>query len=54
VIEGYDVVQKVEDVPKGVGDKPVKAVKIAKSGELNAEQDPGQTAGQDAGKHSEL
>jgi peptidyl-prolyl cis-trans isomerase B (cyclophilin B) len=54
VIEGYDVVKKVEDVPKGVGDKPVKAVKIAKSGELNAEQDARQTAGQDAGKHSEL
>jgi peptidyl-prolyl cis-trans isomerase B (cyclophilin B) len=33
VLEGYDIVEKIEDVPKG-GDKPVKTVKIAKSGEL--------------------
>ncbi|KAI9809877.1 MAG: Peptidyl-prolyl cis-trans isomerase B [Sarcosagium campestre] len=34
VLEGYDVVSKIEDVPKGRGDKPIKTVKIAKSGEL--------------------
>ncbi|KAL5114764.1 Peptidyl-prolyl cis-trans isomerase B [Pleosporales sp. CAS-2024a] len=34
VVEGYDVVEKIENVPKGAGDKPVKTVKIAKSGEL--------------------
>ena len=27
--------KKVEDVPKGAGDKPQKTVKIAKSGELD-------------------
>ncbi|KAL8854195.1 MAG: hypothetical protein Q9221_000909 [Calogaya cf. arnoldii] len=34
VIEGYDIVEKMENVPKGMGDKPSKTVKIAKSGEL--------------------
>lgn len=34
VLEGYDIVEKVENVPKSAGDKPVKVVKIAKSGEL--------------------
>lgn len=34
VLEGYDIVEKVEDVPKGAGDKPAKTVKIVKSGEL--------------------
>jgi len=34
VLEGYDVVEKIENVPKGAGDRPVKAVKIVKSGEL--------------------
>jgi len=34
VLEGYDVVEKIENVPKGAGDKPLKTVKIAKSGEL--------------------
>ena len=34
VLEGYDVVDKIENVPKGAGDKPSKTVKIAKSGEL--------------------
>ena len=39
VLEGYEVVQKVEDVPKGAGDKPSKVVKIAKSGELEAPEE---------------
>ncbi|KAF2769872.1 peptidyl-prolyl cis-trans isomerase B [Teratosphaeria nubilosa] len=34
VLEGYDVVEKIENVPKGAGDKPAKTVKIVKSGEL--------------------
>ena len=34
VIEGYDVVDKIENVPKGAGDKPAKTVKIVRSGEL--------------------
>lgn len=34
VLEGYDIIDKIENVPKGAGDKPVKTVKIAKSGEL--------------------
>ena len=34
VLEGYDIVEKIENVPKGGGDKPSKPVKIVKSGEL--------------------
>ena len=34
VLEGYEIVQAIEDVPKGPGDKPKSAVKITKSGEL--------------------
>ncbi|KAG9232637.1 putative peptidyl-prolyl cis-trans isomerase B [Amylocarpus encephaloides] len=34
VLEGYEIVQKIEKVPKQPGDKPTKAVKITKSGEL--------------------
>lgn len=45
VLEGYDVVEKVENVPKGAGDKPSKTVKIAKSGELEAPEE---------GTHAEL
>ncbi|RMJ20750.1 hypothetical protein PHISP_08380 [Aspergillus sp. HF37] len=37
VLEGYDLVEKIENVPKGPGDKPREAVKIAKSGELESE-----------------
>lgn len=35
VLEGYDIVEKIEDVPKDGGAKPFKVVKIAKSGELD-------------------
>ena len=45
VLEGYDVVEKVENVPKGAGDKPSQTVKIAKSGELEAPEE---------GTHAEL
>jgi len=34
VLEGYDVVEKIERVPKGSGDRPKKPVTIVKSGEL--------------------
>lgn len=34
VLEGMDVVDKIENVPKSAGDKPSKTIKIAKSGEL--------------------
>lgn len=34
VVEGYDVVEKIENVPKGGQDKPQKTVTIVKSGEL--------------------
>ncbi|KAF2842712.1 peptidyl-prolyl cis-trans isomerase B [Patellaria atrata CBS 101060] len=39
VLEGYDVVDKIENVPKGPGDKPAKTVKIAKSGELEVPEE---------------
>jgi len=34
VLEGYDVVDKIQDVKKAAGDKPLEKVTIAKSGEL--------------------
>ena len=34
VLEGYDVVEKIEQVQTKPGDRPVETVKIAKSGEL--------------------
>jgi peptidyl-prolyl cis-trans isomerase B (cyclophilin B) len=34
VLEGYEIVTKIEDVPKGPNDKPKSAIKITKSGEL--------------------
>lgn len=34
VLEGYDIVDKIQNVPKAAGDKPVKKVTIVKSGEL--------------------
>ncbi|CAL8577041.1 Peptidyl-prolyl cis-trans isomerase B [Xanthoria parietina] len=45
VIEGYDIVEKMENVPKGTADKPSKTVKIAKSGELEKPEE---------GSHAEL
>lgn len=45
VLEGYDIVEKVENVPKGAGDKPAKTVKIAKAGELEVPEE---------GTHAEL
>ncbi|KAJ5327816.1 hypothetical protein N7452_008206 [Penicillium brevicompactum] len=37
VLEGYDIVDKIQNVPKAPGDKPKEAVKIVKSGELEVE-----------------
>lgn len=34
VLEGYDVVEKIENAPKGERDRPAKTITIAKSGEL--------------------
>ncbi|KAF2133995.1 peptidyl-prolyl cis-trans isomerase B [Dothidotthia symphoricarpi CBS 119687] len=39
VLEGYEIVDKIENVPKSAGDKPTKAVKIAKSGELEVPEE---------------
>ncbi len=44
-MEGMDIVSKIEDLPKSMGDKPSKTVKIAKSGELEAPEE---------GTHAEL
>ncbi|KAI0997611.1 hypothetical protein K3495_g10577 [Podosphaera aphanis] len=38
VLEGYEVVEAIQDVPKTSGDKPLKPVKIAKSGELPVDE----------------
>ena len=38
VLEGYEFVEIVENVETSRGDKPVKTVKIAKSGELPVEE----------------
>ena len=45
VLEGYDIIQQIENVPKGAGDKPTQGVKIVKSGELEVP---------DEGIHAEL
>jgi peptidyl-prolyl cis-trans isomerase B (cyclophilin B) len=34
VLEGYDIVDKIQNVPKKPGDKPEQEVKVVKSGEL--------------------
>jgi len=34
VLEGYDIVDKIQNVEKEPGDRPKKPVKITKSGEL--------------------
>lgn len=33
-MEGYEIVDKIQNVPKGSGDRPAKDVTIIKSGEL--------------------
>jgi len=39
VLEGYDIVEQIENVPKGPGDKPSKTIKIVKSGELEVPEE---------------
>jgi len=39
VLEGYEVVDAVENCQKGAGDKPKKPIKIAKSGELEVPEE---------------
>jgi len=34
VLEGYEIVEKIEQAETAAGDKPKQTVKIAKSGEL--------------------
>ena len=49
VLEGYDtVVDKIQNVQKGQGDKPKQTVKIAKSGELELTEE------EQEGIHAEL
>ncbi|KAL4949340.1 cyclophilin-like domain-containing protein [Aspergillus filifer] len=54
VLEGYDIVEKIERVPTGAANKPTKAVKIAKSGELEFEAEPATEEGDKKGSHNEL
>ncbi|KAL2838165.1 cyclophilin-like domain-containing protein [Aspergillus pseudodeflectus] len=56
VLEGYDIVEKIENVPKGASDRPTKPVKIVKSGELEFEADADTSAdeGEKKGTHEEL
>jgi len=39
VLEGYEIVEKIENVPKGQGDKPISPVTITKSGELEVPEE---------------
>jgi len=39
VLEGYDIVDKIQNVPKNPGDKPKEKVVIAKSGELEVPEE---------------
>ncbi|KAH2524295.1 Peptidyl-prolyl cis-trans isomerase B [Aspergillus fumigatus] len=41
VLEGYEVVEQIENVPKGPGDKPAETVKIVKCGEIKDESTKG-------------
>lgn len=41
VLEGYEVVEQIENVPKGPGDKPAETVKIVKSGQIKDESTKG-------------
>lgn len=39
VLEGYDVVDVIQDVPKNPGDKPKSNIVIVKSGELEVPEE---------------
>jgi peptidyl-prolyl cis-trans isomerase B (cyclophilin B) len=34
VLEGYEIVKQIENIPTSAGDRPIEDVKIVKSGEL--------------------
>ncbi|KAL3472192.1 cyclophilin-like domain-containing protein [Aspergillus californicus] len=54
VLEGYDIVEQIENVPKGASDRPTKAIKVVKSGELEVEADDSPEEGDKKGSHEEL
>jgi len=39
VVEGYDIVDKIQNVPKNPGDKPKQKLTIVKSGELEVPEE---------------
>ena len=39
VLEGYEIVEQIENVPKSAGDKPNSPVTIKKSGELEVPEE---------------
>ncbi|KAL6822413.1 cyclophilin-like domain-containing protein [Trichoderma camerunense] len=45
VLEGYDIVEKIENVPTAAGDRPLKTVKIVKSGELEVPPEGSEPSG---------
>ncbi|KAM5435365.1 Peptidyl-prolyl cis-trans isomerase B [Microsporum ferrugineum] len=45
VLEGYDIVDKIQNVPKGAQDRPIKEVKISKSGELEMKEEEAEGEG---------
>ncbi|KAJ5725701.1 uncharacterized protein N7483_007058 [Penicillium malachiteum] len=51
VLEGYDIVDKIQNIPVGGGAKPQQVVKIVKSGELEMEAEP---ESEDKGSRDEL
>merc|ERR1711881_483518 len=54
VLEGYDIVDKIQNLPKGAGDKPKDPVKIAKSGELEIPEGLEGTAGAVPGEELDI
>lgn len=53
VLEGYDIVDKIQKVEKGYGDKPKLEVKIAKSGSLEAPEGTEEEKPKEAPKDTE-
>jgi peptidyl-prolyl cis-trans isomerase B (cyclophilin B) len=39
VLEGWEIVDKIQSLPKAAGDKPQKPIKIVKSGELEVPEE---------------
>jgi len=53
VLEGYDIVDKIQNVEKARGDRPVKPVTIVKSGELEFKEEA-EAEAEDKGSRDEL